>query len=260
MSHPLASEPVPRLLLRLAVPAIFSQIIAIAYSIVDRIWLGQLEESAPAMAAVGASLPAAIITGALVFLLGRGGAPLATIALGADNLPRAQKLLGCSLFCLIGSSILCCGIQFLGAEFIAFSFGARGDDLPLAVEYLRVCSIGYLFFMPGMGLNFYINSLGFTKAGMITSIIGCGVNIALDPLFIHTFGLGVCGAAIATVIAQFCSFLWVIYFFSMPKAQIRPQVESTKLDLQLLKQILTLGMASAFMFGSEAILLICFNA
>ena len=256
---PLASAPLPGLIISLAVPAMLSQLITLGYTIVDRIYLGHTAEGVAAITAVGVCVPVTVLLLALVNLLARGGAPLASIRLGANAPESAERLLGVSLFWLMAAALGSCAVILIWAEPLLLAFGARADTLAPSACYLRIFSLGSLFMMCGLGLNIFINAQGFTRVGMMTPLIGCTANILLDPLFIFTLGMGVAGAAVATVISQFLSLLWVLRFFRGPRCLIRIRRRFLTPGRNLVGRILMLGSAPAFMVGSEGILLLCFN-
>lgn len=256
---PLSSAPLPGLIFSLALPAMFSQIISLAYNVIDRIYLGHTEEGALAITAAGVCVPAITIIFAFINLFARGGAPLASISLGAGGRERAERLLGVSLFWLLALSMASTAAILLFAEPILTIFAAQGAVLENAALYLRIYSLGNIFMMCGLGLNFFINAQGRTKTAMFTLLIGCGANIMLDPLFIFALGMGMAGAAVATVISQFLSLLWAFHFFQSSACAIRIRGKFIVPCPELALKIIVLGSAPAFMVGSEGILHLCFN-
>lgn len=256
---PLAVAPLPGLILSLSVPAILSQLITLGYTIVDRIYLGHTVEGVAAITAVGVCVPVTMLLLALVNLFARGGAPLASIRLGANDKESAERLLGVSLFWLLAVALVSTAAVLLWAEPLLAAFGAEAGTLAASACYLRIYCLGNLVMMSGLGLNFFINSQGFTRVGMMTPFIGCTANILLDPLFIFTLGMGVAGAAVATVISQCLSLLWVLRFFRGPRCLIRIRRRFLTPGGDLAGHIMLLGSAPAFMVGSEGILLLCFN-
>lgn len=258
-SPPLSSAPLGRLIFSLALPAMFSQIITLAYNIIDRVYLGHTEEGALAITAVGVCVPVITIIFAFINLFARGGAPLSSISLGGGDTLAANRILGAALFWLTAIAIIFTAAILVFAENILFLFGAGPSVLAQGALYLRIYSLGNIFMICGLGLNFFINAQGFTRTGMITLAIGCGANIVLDPIFIFTFGMGLAGAAVATVIAQFFSLLWVIRFFRSTQSKIRLALRNIRPQKSLVSKIMLLGSAPAFMVGSEGILYLCFN-
>lgn len=259
MENKLAVGNIPGLLLSLAVPAMLAQLITLCYNVVDRIYIGHMADGAAAMTAVGICMPIVTVILAVTSLFGRGGAPLSGISMGARDQDGADRIMSNSLFLLLASSLLItAGIQMF-REPLLLLFGASEATLPYAEDYLRVYSLGTFFFQTSLGLNYFINTQGFTRIGMMTPLIGGVVNIILDPVFIFALDMGIRGAAIATVIAQFVSFLWVLRFYRGPLAQlhIRPRFMLPRRELVL--RIVALGASPAFMVSTEGLLLLSFN-
>lgn len=256
---PLATAPLFPLLIKLILPAIFAQIVIIGYNIIDRVYIGRLEDSYIALAALGITVPATTAVYALAVLFGRGGSPLSSIKLGARDIQSANHVLSNTLSLLIIASILSMIGIYIFAEDILYLLGGRDEVLHLATEYLIIYNWGTPFVFIGLGLNFFINAQGFTKIGMITPLIGGISNILLNPVFIFWLDMGVAGAAVATIIAQGISFVWVMRFFFGPKTQLHLSLKDMPLCRQLIRKICTLGSAPAFMVSTEAIVLLCFN-
>lgn len=256
----LENAPLFPLLVKLAVPSILSQLIVISYNFIDRIYLGRLADSQAALAALGIVVPIITILFSFVCLLGRGGSPLSSIQLGAHNQKGADTFISNTLSLLIIVSLLAMVIIFLFSSEILFLFGARDNVLEMATSYLLIYNIGTPFFFISMGLNYFITSQGFAKVAMMSSVIGSIANVFLNPVFIFWFDLGVAGAAIATVISQFMSFLWVMRFCLSKESLFKISLPLMRLQSSFVKKIIVSGSGSAFMFGTEAIILICFNA
>ena len=259
MENRLAVGRIPGLLLSLAVPAMLAQLITLCYNMVDRIYIGHMDDGAAAMTAIGVCMPIVTIILAVTSLFGRGGAPLSGISMGANDQDEADHIMSNSLFLLLASSLLITtGIQIF-CEPLLRLFGASEATLPYAEDYLRMYSLGAVFFQTSLGLNYFINTQGFTRIGMMTPLIGGVVNIVLDPIFIFALDMGIRGAAIATVIAQFVSFLWVARFYRGPLAllRVRPRFLWPRGDL--VRRIVILGSSPAFMISTEGILLLSFN-
>ncbi|MDO5538340.1 MAG: MATE family efflux transporter [Desulfovibrionaceae bacterium] len=259
MENRLAHDNLPRLLLSLAVPAMLAQVITLGYNLVDRIYIGHMDDGASAMTAIGICMPIVTIITAAACLFGRGGAPLSGISMGAGRQDEADRILSNSLSLLILSSLLITIGILLFCEPLLLLFGASSATLPYAEDYLRIYSLGVFFFQISLGLNFFINTQGFTRIGMMTPLIGCVINIVLDPIFIFALDLGIRGAAIATVIAQFVSFLWVLRFYRSPLAQLHARVPMMRPRAALVRRIMMLGASPAFMISTEGILLLSFN-
>ncbi len=259
MENRLAVGKIPGLLLSLAVPAMLAQLITLCYNLVDRIYIGHMDDGVPAMTAVGICMPIVTIILAVTSLFGRGGAPLSGISLGAKDQDGADHIMSNSLFLLIaGSLLITAGIQIF-CEPLLLLFGASEATLPYAESYLRIYSLGTFFFQCSLGMNYFINTQGFTKIGMMTPLIGGVVNIILDPIFIFALDMGIQGAATATVIAQFVSFLWVLRFFRGPLAQLHIRRRFLRPSGELIRRIVVLGASPAFMISTEGLLLLSFN-
>ena len=259
MENKLAVGKIPGLLLSLAVPAMLAQLITLCYNLVDRVYIGHMDDGAVAMTAIGVCMPIVTIMMAVASLFGRGGAPLSGISMGAQDQDRADHILSNSLFLLLLSSgLIMLGIQIF-CEPLLLLFGASAATLPYAEDYLRIYSLGTFFFQVSLGLNYFINTQGFTKIGMMTPLIGGVVNIILDPIFIFGLDMGIRGAAIATVIAQFVSFLWVMRFYRGPLALLHIRARFMPPRWDLVRRIVVLGSSPAFMISTEGILLLSFN-
>ena len=212
MNDRLANEKISSLLLSLAIPSILAQLATLIYNMVDRIYIGRLPQGSLSIAGIGLCTSIITIIMAFTNLFGRGGAPLASIRLGEDNKKQAEKILGnCFFLLLLSSLIIMIILNFFGSE-ILILFGASQNTLPYAMDYLRIYSLGTIFVQLSVGLNYFINTQGYTKYGMMTLLIGGVLNIILDPIFIFVLDMKVAGAALATVISQFVSCFWVLKF------------------------------------------------
>ena len=259
MNDKLAVGAIPRLLWSLAVPAMLAQLITLLYNLVDRVYIGHMEDGAAAMTAVGLCVPLSTIVLAVTNLFGRGGAPLGGISLGAGDRDGADRILSVGLFWLVATALLVtAGVQ-VWCRPLLLLFGASGATLPHAEVYLRITILGTVFLQVGLGLNFFINTQGFTRIGMMTPLIGGAVNVVLDPLFIFGLDMGIRGAAVATVIAQIASFLWVLRFWRGPLTRLRIRRRFLRPDRAVARRIVLLGAAPAFMVATEGILLLSFN-
>ncbi len=200
-------------ILHLSIPMTIAQLINVLYSVVDRIYIGHLSDvSTMALTGLGITFPIIMIVTAFANLFGMGGAPLCSIARGQGDNVRAEKILGNSFILLILCGILLMIVCFLFKSQILYLFGASKESFPFADDYLSIYLAGSLFVMTGLGMNNFINAQGFAKMGMFTVLIGAVLNIILDPIFIFLLDMGVKGAALATVISQFASAVWVIKF------------------------------------------------
>jgi putative MATE family efflux protein len=255
----LATWRIPKLLWSLAFPAICAQIVTLLYNLVDRIYIGQMQDGAIAMAAIGICAPIVTVVTAFTGLFGRGGSPHAAIHMGRQDNRTAEKFLGNSLSMLLITSVLITvGVLALKSPILRI-FGASDQTLPYADSYLTIYIVGTIFVQITVGMNYYITSQGFAKTAMITTMLGAVLNMALDPLFIFAMHMGVAGAALATVISQMASFVWVLLFLMGKKPTLRVRRENLRPDWKTLKQIIILGSAPFFMSASEGVLHVCFN-
>ncbi len=239
---------IPKAILSLAGPLMVAQLVNVLYSIVDRIFLGQLPEiGSLALAGLGLTMPIISIITACANLCGTGGGPLCSIHRGEGELRKAEQVIGnCfTLLLIIGASIIILGYIF--KEPILYLFGASADTYPYANEYLSWYLPGTLFVMISLGMNPMINAQGFGRTGMLTVALGAGINLVLDPLFIYAFGFGIRGAATATVIAQACSAAWVLKFLTGKKAILHLRLKDLRLEARRVGKIISLGLAGFFM-------------
>ena len=231
-----------RHILSLAVPMTLAQLINVLYSVVDRIYIGHLPHaSAEALTGIGLCLPIITIISAFANLFGMGGAPLCSIARGGHEEKRAQKVMGNSFTMLILTGavlmVLCLALK----RPILYLFGASDATYGYANDYITIYLLGTIFVMTSLGMNNFINAQGFGKMGMLTVLLGAVMNIILDPILIFGFNMGVQGAAIATVISQGASALWVFTFLTGRKALFKLTRDSMKLKASLVKDISFLG-------------------
>lgn len=256
----LGTAPVGKLLLRLALPNIAAQIVNMLYNIVDRIYIGHIPEiGSQALTGVGVTFPIIILITAFSSLIGMGGAPHASIAMGQKHNERAEKIMGNCFSALVAISLILTVFFLLTQEQILILFGASADTLPYGLEYLNLYVLGTLFIQIALGMNGFITTQGKAKTAMCTVLIGAALNIILDPIFIFVFGLGVRGAAIATVFSQFVSAIWVIRFLTSSKAILRLRKENLRPQLKILLSVIGLGMSPFVMQSTESLLSITFN-
>ena len=221
MNERLENEKISKLLLSLAIPSILAQLATLIYNMVDRIYIGQLADGALAIAGIGLCTSIITIITAFTNLFGRGGAPLASIRMGEKRMDIAEKILGNCVFSLVISSLIIMAALLIFGEDILMLFGASENTLPYAMDYLSIYCLGTVFVQLSVGLNYFINAQGFAKYGMFTLLIGGVLNIILDPIFIFGLHMDVAGAAIATVISQFVSCVWVMKFLLGKKTTIQ---------------------------------------
>ena len=259
MNERLENEKISKLLLSLAIPSILAQLATLIYNMVDRIYIGQLADGALAIAGIGLCTSIITIITAFTNLFGRGGAPLAPIRMGEKRMDIAEKILGNCVFSLVISSLIIMAALLIFGEDILMLFGASENTLPYAMDYLSIYCLGTVFVQLSVGLNYFINAQGFAKYGMFTLLIGGVLNIILDPIFIFGLHMDVAGAAIATVISQFVSCVWVMKFLLGKKTTIQIKKEYFKFDLDIMKRVLGLGFSPFFMSATEGILQVSFN-
>ncbi len=253
----LATKKVSKLFFTLAIPTITAQIINLLYNLVDRMYIGRIDDSA--FTGVGITLPIITLIAAFSALVGMGGAPKAAIFLGEGKKDQAEKVLGNSMTLLILFAVTITGIVLLFGEEILVLFGASGDTLPYALEYILTYALGTIFVQITLGLNPFITTQGFAKISMKTVLIGAILNIILDPIFIFVFDFGVMGAAIATVISQCVSAVWVLSFLFGKKTILKIKKGNLKLDRSITLPCLALGFAPFIMQSTESLLSVCFN-
>jgi putative MATE family efflux protein len=231
-------------ILNLAFPMTLAQLINVLYNVVDRIYLGRISDGATlALTAVGLTFPIITIIIAFANLFGMGGAPLCSIARGQGDIKKAEQIMGNSFTLLILSGILLTILGLLLKKPMLYLFGASDVTYPYANEYLTIYLLGNLFVMIGLGMNSFINSQGFGKTGMMTVLLAAISNIILDPVFIFVFNMGVKGAAIATVISQFLSAAWIVFFLTGKKTILKLRLRNFKLNSRLVKDITMLGLS-----------------
>lgn len=250
---------VGKLLISLALPAIVAQLVNVLYNIVDRIFIGRMADGEIAMAGVGVAFPIIMIISAFSALIGMGGAPIAAIKMGEKDNDGAEKIISNSFSTLIIIGLICTIGFLIFKEDLLRAFGASDSTIGYAIEYLTIYLIGTVFVQIALGMNPFINTQGFAKTGMITVIIGAIINIVLDPIFIFGLNLGVKGAALATIISQFVSAIWVLAFLFGKKSILKIRVGYLVPDLKVLLPIVALGVSPFIMQSTESLVLISMN-
>lgn len=246
-------------IMRMAVPMTLAQLLNILYNIVDRIYIGRIPgASTLALTGVGICFPIITLLSAFSSLFGSGGAPLCSIARGRKDEKRAQEIMGVSFFMLVVTSvILTLILQIFGGPILR-GFGASNETYQYAADYMRIYSAGTIFMMIGLGMNPFINSQGFGRTGMLTIAIGAVLNIVLDPIMIFGMGMGVKGAAWATIISQAVSALWVLKFLKGKRAILRLERSTVHFEAGLAREICGLGLTGFIMnFTNSAVQLAC---
>ena len=257
----LANDPLGSLLLRLALPTVAAQLINMLYNIVDRIYIGHIpEDGALALTGVGVCLPLIMIVSAFAALVGNGGAPRATIAMGQGNKEKAEEILGNCFALQIVISVVLTLILFWGDRAFLLAFGASANTIDYAVVYMDIYAVGTLFVQITLGMNAFITAQGFAKEGMLSVLIGALANIVLDPVFIFLFGMGVRGAALATILSQALSCIWVLAFLFGKRTFLRLRKETIRLSPAVLFPCVALGAATFIMQASESVISVAFNS
>lgn len=252
---------VRKTIVRMAVPITTAQLINILYNIVDRMYIGHMEGAgALALTGLGLCLPVISIVMAFARLSGMGGGPLCSIARGRGDYEEAEKIMGNSFTLLMIFAVV---LTLLGEIFLQdmlYAFGASESTIGYAMDYGRIYMAGNVFVLISLGMNNFINAQGFARTGMITTLVGAVTNIVLDPVFIFALDMGVQGAALATVISQGLSALWVMVFLTGKKAQLRLKLSCLKLELGLVKKILALGFSGFIMALTNSVVQVVSNS
>ncbi|BDR65323.1 MATE family efflux transporter [Clostridium tetani] len=257
----LGTENIKSLLFSLAMPAIIGQLVSLLYNMVDRMYIGHIPKiGGDALTGIGVTAPILIIISAFSVLVGMGGAPIASIKMGEKDDKGAEKIIGNCFVALIIISIILTGFLMIFNEKLLIMFGASEKTLPYALEYMKIYTIGTIFVQLAIGMNPFISSQGFAKISMITVSIGAIINIVLDPIFIYGFKMNVKGAALATIISQAISAIWVIYFLKGNKTNLKLRRENFKLDRNIMGAILLLGLSPFVMQITESFIIIAFNS
>ena len=248
-------------ILRLALPMTVAQLINVLYSVVDRMYIGRLPDAAGnALTGLGLTFPILSIVTAFANLFGMGGSPLFSIQRGKGDRDRAQVILGNTFALLVGTGVALTVVLLVLKRPLLYAFGASDVTYPYADGYLTIYLLGSIFVMISLGMNQFINAQGFGRTGMLTVLIGAVTNILLDPVFIFVFGMGVQGAALATILSQFLSAVWAVSFLRGKKALIRIERPAMKLNPRLVWQILCLGFSSFVMAITNSIVQVACNS
>lgn len=257
----LGKEPMGRLLLTLAVPAITSQLVNALYNMVDRMYIGHIPETgSAALTGVGICFPIIMIVSAFACLVGMGGAPRASIYMGKKDNKTAEKILGSCFSALIIVAVLLTIVVLMFKTPLLYLFGASENTISYAEDYVNIYAVGTIFVQLTLGMNAFISAQGFSMISMLTVAIGAVTNIILDPVFIFGLGMGVQGAALATVISQAISAVWAVRFLSGKNTTLRLRKENLKIRPAILLPCIGLGVAPFVMQSTESILVLCFNS
>ena len=260
----LGSGKVSRLLLSLALPTITSQIVNMLYNLVDRVYIGHMRPvdtvGSLALTGVGVCLPVIMVISAFAALVGMGGAPRASIQEGRGDLAGSEKIMGNSCTLLVITAALLTLVFQTFAEPLLLTFGASENTIGYAMDYMRVYALGTLFVQVTLGMNAYITAQGFTTVSMKTVLIGAGLNTLLDPVFIFGLGLGVRGAALATILSQAVSAVWVLRFLTGEKSKWRLRRKNLRPEPRVFLPCLALGLSPFIMQSTESLIAVCFNS
>ena len=259
MQDRLENQKISTLLWSLAIPSICAQIVSLIYNMVDRMYIGRMADGSLAMAAIGLCVPLTTIINAFNGLFGRGGSPLSSIKMGEGNLDEADRILSNSFTSLVVVSLIITGTMILFRDPILYMFGASNETIGYVRDYITIYSMGTLFIQLTVGLNYFINAQGFNQFGMMTTLIGALLNIILDPILIYQLNMGIKGAALATVIAQGVSCIFVVSFFFGKRTMLHIRKEYLKPCWRIWKSIVILGASPFFMSSTEGLLTIAFN-
>ena len=257
----LGKAPLKELFIIMAIPSVLAQLINVLYNIVDRIYIGHIKEvGSLALTGVGVTFPIIMVVSAFSAFAGQGGAPLASIALGARDYKKAEKIMGNSMALLLVFSIVLTIFFQLFKTPLLYAFGASDNVIFYAQEYITLYLWGTVFVMLSLGLNTFISGQGNAKIAMLSVLIGAVTNIILDPIFIFVLGMGVKGAALATIISQAFSAVWVVYFLISEKSVIKIKIENLYFNKEILKKTATLGISPFIMQSTESLVLLTLNS
>ena len=252
---------VKKLMAQMAIPALVGQVVNLLYNIVDRIYIGHLPEiGGAALTGVGLFTPILMLITAFAMLAGAGGAPRAAIAMGQGDKEKAEKILGNCFTVLMILAVVLTAVFYFTCPTLLRWFGASDATLPYAVEYGRIYILGSIFVLTVMGMNTFITTQGFAKISMLTTVIGAVINIVLDPILMFGLKLGVRGAAIATVLSQMISALWILRFLTGKQTILKLRKENLKLIPGIILPCLALGISSFVMISTESVLSISFTS
>lgn len=256
----LGEDRIGGLLFKLALPAILAQVINLLYNLVDRMYIGHIAEvGSVALTGLGVTMPFIMCVSAFAALVSMGGAPRASIMMGRGNKEEAERILGnCTSMLVLVAVIVTMVSQICGQD-ILLLFGASESTLPYAWAYMQIYSLGTIFVQLALGLNAFINAQGFARTGMLTVVIGAVCNIILDPIFIFGLHMGVRGAALATILSQGVSCVWIVRFLLGKETTLRIRKGNLKIRPKTVGPCIALGVAPFIMQFTESVLNICFN-
>lgn len=257
----LGTEPVGKLLLKLAVPTVIAQLVNMLYNIVDRIYIGHMPQTGSlALTGLGVCTPIILIVSAFAALVASGGAPRASISMGKGDMQTAEKMLGgCFSLQICISAVLTTALLIWNRDLL-LAFGASEQTIGFASDYMQIYALGTVFVQLTLGMNAFITAQGFAKQGMLTVLIGAVCNIVLDPILIFVLDMGVRGAALATVLSQGVSCAWVLLFLFGKKSILKLRAKNFIQSPRLILPCVALGTATFIMQASESVISVCFNS
>ena len=259
-TNPMETGSIPKLLAQLAIPAVVAQVINLLYNIVDRIYIGHIPGiGAAALTGVGLFAPILMLLNAFAMLVGSGGAPRAAIAMGKKDHDTAEKIVGNCFTLLTGFAVILTILFYISAPTLLKLFGASSATMSYATAYARIYILGSFFVLIVLGMNPFITTQGFAKISMMTTVIGAVINIILDPVFIFVLGMGVKGAALATVLSQAVGAIWILCFLTGKKTILRLKKENMRLEVRVFGPCLALGISTFVMLSTESLLSISFT-
>ncbi len=255
----LATEPIGKLFRKLALPTVVAQLVNLLYNMVDRIYIGHYDPSGLSLTGIGVCMPIIIAVSSFAMLVGAGGAPRASILLGQQKPKEAEKTLGNCFTMILMLSLVLTAVMALFGRPLLLAFGASPDTVVPALDYLNIYLIGTVCVQISIGLNPFISAQGFTKISMMSVLIGAVMNIILDPIFIFLLDMGVQGAALATVLAQAVSAVWILRFLSGPKTLLKIRRANLRPVAGVILPCVALGISPFIMQFTESVLSVCFN-
>lgn len=256
----LGEDRIGGLLFKLALPAILAQVINLLYNLVDRMYIGHIAEvGSVALTGLGVTMPFIMCVSAFAALVSMGGAPRASIMMGRGNKEEAERILGNCTSMLVLVAVIVTMVSQIWGQDILLLFGASESTLPYAWAYMQIYSLGTIFVQLALGLNAFINAQGFARTGMLTVVIGAVCNIILDPIFIFGLHMGVRGAALATILSQGVSCVWIVRFLLGKETTLRIRKGNLKIRPRTVGPCIALGVAPFIMQFTESVLNICFN-
>ena len=258
LENDLGKDPVRKLVFRIAIPSMLAQVVSVLYGIVDRVYIGNIPEvGSLALAGAGVCGPLLTLVAAFAFWIGIGGSPLMSIRMGEGKLEEARKIMGNCFMLLTVFALSLTALALLVRRPLLLLFGASESTLPYALDYYTIYVCGTLFALLSTGMNQFIICQGFAKKGMVSVMLGAVLNILLDPLFIFGLNMGVRGAAIATVISQLASCLFVLAFLAGPVPQVRIRLGGY--EWKIIRRVLVMGLAPFLMYAIDSLMVIALN-